>query len=83
MEFKEPIVVTWADILVTYQEGEERGYNGAHAPRIRHAISRRLKFTHSHMVFSTRVEDDGNVYVRRLTEKEITQQQPSETGAGQ
>lgn len=81
MKFKEPITVTWSDILVEFKEGEMRSYDAGQAPGIRHAISRRLKFTHPDMRFETSI-GGGNISVRRLTKQEITQQQQSAERAG-
>jgi|GEM_PF-6867002 len=85
MEFKEPIVVTWYDILLAFKEGEERSYDPKFDNGIRSAISRRLKYTHPHMAFTTRFGEEGGerkLYVRRLSQKEITQQQQSAVSAG-
>lgn len=86
MQFKEPITVTWSDILIEFFEGETRDYDISQVAGIRHAISRRLKFTHQEMRFETSIKDNAKgeqrIYVRRLTNKEVTQQQQSAERAG-
>lgn len=86
MEFKEPIVVTWSDILLSYEENEERDYDSTRVSAIRGAISRELKYGNPDIGFTTRfgINEKGErrFYVRRLTTKEITQQQQSAVGAG-
>lgn len=81
MKFTQPITVTWSDILVSFKEGEEVLYESSHASGIRHAISRRLKFTHPDLMFTTSI-DGKKIIVRRLTQEEITQQQQSAERAG-
>lgn len=82
MQYKKPVNITWSDILIQFPEGSDWvRYEAEDISGIRHAISRRIKFTHPTMSFETKVKD-GKIYVRRLSD-EITQQQPSVVGAGQ
>lgn len=65
LEFKEPINITWSDILIGFKVQEIREYDAMQAGGIRHAISRRLKFTHPKMSFETSIE--GNkIRVQRI-----------------
>jgi len=85
MEFKEPIVVTWYDILQGFKEGEERSYDPKHENGIRNAISKRIKYVNPDKGFTARfaeVAGERKLMVRRLTQEEITQQQQSAVSAG-
>lgn len=86
-ELKEPLQVTWNDIILTIDEGEERGYESRYHYAIRNTISRNLKYSHPDRGFETRhgidpKDGERKFFVRRLTQKEITQQQQSAVSAG-
>lgn len=61
IKYTEPLVITWADVLVQYEPGEFRHYDTEKANGIRNAISRRLKFTHPQLTFETWFEQIGGV----------------------
>lgn len=69
-DIREPITISWADILLTYKAGEERDYNPSMHNGIRGAISRTIKYRNPERKFTTSFRDNEHgeprLYVRRV-----------------